>query len=342
MTEAKQAPAGKPRLDERKYALGQLLFNLGGVAFIAFAGAAIIFKIFGEGTGSCAEAVAFIFTTVFFFTPIQLWAAVTNTRRDFLRGKWFMAQAPDPVEADNYVANPWRLVLPLALPAGFIMASIAALAALRLGPYTITRVALLAGIPLLIATLALIAGILPRDQRAFAAALIRPRLAEIPPRRHLLVEHLLPWLPIQGAINFGVGLKQFYFMAEKNAGLVNVKDAALDAGFVFALIFFLCFMSSQVQVRPDVRLGRVAEDRRKALSVTSLILIFVLSATICLPVWAVLHRLYGPGVPPVASAIFKAVAVMAGVVPGCALGARWGARRETALIDGKSASTPPV
>jgi hypothetical protein len=253
----------RPGLPGKIYFLGQLVFNTGGVVFATLTLAWIFFINFGNGAGTLAWVQGFVFVMVFFFTVIQGWGALVNTRRDYLRAKW-VAGAP-PQTPSPYVGNPWRLLLPLGLAAGFIAAA-AALCVPLLGsePFSLLNISLVAGVPLFVASTIIIMIFLPRDQSAFAAALPALRLPAAPPGQYLWLEHVLPWLPIQGLINLSVGLKQFGHEAEKLGSSVPIKTIALDAGFVFPLIVFICWFSAQVQVRPDVHLGRVAQDPGRA------------------------------------------------------------------------------
>jgi len=70
---------------------------------------------------------------------------------------------------------------------------------------------------------------------------------------------VLPWLPIQVILNFGIGYKQFTFEATKEGaqGLVPVGVAAADAGIVVGILLFFLWLGSNFQVRPDVHFARV-------------------------------------------------------------------------------------
>ncbi|HUT52633.1 MAG TPA: hypothetical protein VM658_04525 [bacterium] len=333
----KQKKNPKPGLPGKIYFLGQLAFNLGGVIFATTALAWIFFVNFGNGAGELAWVQSFVFLMVFFFTVIQCWGAVANTRRDFLRDKWVMP-APPETAPGRYVANPWRLILPLGLASGFIAAGAAALAVPRLAPepFSFLNITLISGIPLFVASTVMIGIILPRDQAAFAAALPKTRPPAAPPGRYLWLEHILPWIPIQGCINFAVGLKQFGHEAEKLGAAVPIRTVALDAGFVCFLIVFICWFSAQVQVRPDVHLGRVAQDPGRAPSILIMLVICTGFTAVGAVVWAALSLAGLESLDPAPAAVIKAVVVMAAVVPGCFLGVWWGRRRETALIREKA------
>jgi hypothetical protein len=317
------------------YLLGQLAFNLGGVAFATVALAWIFFVNFGNGAGDLAWVRSFVFLMVFFFTVIQCWGAVANTRRDYLRDKWVAAEPSQPAPC---VGNPWRLVLPLSLFAGFIAAAAAALTVpwLAPGPFSFLHICLFAGVPLFIASTIMIAIFLPRDQPAFAAALTRAPLPAVPPQRYLWSEHILPWVPIQGLINLMVGIKQFGHEVEKLGAAVPIRTVALDAGFVCSLIVFICWFSSQIQVRPDVHLGRVAKDPGRAPSILSMLIVCTAFTAIGGVVWAALAAAGVRSLAPRPAAAIKSAVVMAAVVPGGYLGVWWGRRRETTWIREKA------
>lgn len=334
MTDDKKLKKSIFRNDNRKYYWGQLFFNMGTTAFVA-ALSVWMFIAFGDGTAPLGQTQGMVFLVVLFSAVIQCWAVTTNTRQDLLRDKWFMKAEPGEGAEARYVPNPWRLILPRALAAAAPVAVVSALIVPCLGhePFHLVNVGFMIGLPLLALSSILIMIITPRDQEAFAAAMARKSYPAVPHGRYVFMEHMLPWIPIQGIINFGVGIMQFAFESHKAGGMVPVRVAALDAGFVFALITFLSWASSQVQVRPDVRLGRVAPDDRKAPSVPVMLLLLALCNGFGLIAWGVLYVVFGPEVSTLPAACFKAVTVMVAVVPGCMLGVWWGRRRETALIN---------
>ena len=320
--------------NEKQYIFGQYAGNFFATILFAPGFAYVVFAWFGPGAGDLATVQAYVFLFIFFVMTLFCWGSLTNARKDFLRGNWLMqSEIPAGAEA-RLVGNPWRQILPFTLAAGLVTAALAALAVPRLGeaPFHVLNVGFMAGIPVYAVSCILVGTILPRDQAAFAAALARTRLPAAPFRRYLFLEHLLPWVLIQGGINFAFGLQQFPFEAQKAGGGVPVLVFAQDAGLVFGLIVFLMWMSAQIQVRPDVRLGRVAEDHRQALSLPLMLLLLVPFYGLGALVWGILTVLGVSEVAPFPAACFKAAVVMAAVVPGCLLGVWWGRRRETALI----------
>jgi hypothetical protein len=329
--------------NEKTYVLGQYAGNLAGLLFATPLMVFITFNSFGKGVGELFEVQAFVFLYIFCFVVIQCWGAVTNTRRDYLRKKWVMEATPQEGAPDRLLINPWRLILPLALIAGFITAAGAALIVPRLGqePFHLLNINFMAGIPLFAVSSILIGIILPRDQAAFAAALPRTKIPAVPFRRYLLIEHILPWVLIQGIINFAVGLKQFTNEAQKLQGDIPIFTSALDAGIVTAIIVFFMWVSSQSQVRPDVHLGRVPEDKGKAPSVPLMLLLITSCLGFGAVVWGVLALVSGSFISPVPAAGLKAGVVMAAVILGCSLGVWWGRRSETAWIQ-ENLSIPGV
>jgi hypothetical protein len=330
----------KKKSNEKKYLVSQYIGNLIGVIFVAPGLARLTFLNFGNGAGDLFAVQAFVMLDIFCFMTIQCWVAVANTRKDYLRGKWAMESEPPAGAEDKFIINPWRIVLPPALIAGAITAAVIALIVPMIGqePFHFRKVGLMAGIPLFVVSSIIISFLLPRDQAAFTAALGRIKMSAAPFRRYLIVEHILPWAFLQGIINLGIGLKQFSNEAAKHGGEVPVSVVATDFGIVSAIIVFFMWLSSMNQVRPDVQLGRVAEDGRKAPSVPGMLLIILSFLGIGAIVYGGLTLAGISTVPPIHAAIAKAFLAMVMVIPGCSLGIWWGTRRETVLMQGAEQS----
>ena len=331
-----QPKAKKPRktFDAKQYVLGQYVANLVGIAITTPILVYVTFTDFGQGVGELFTVQAFAFVYILCFMAIQCWGAVTNTRKDYLRNKWIMAlELPAGVE-NGLSPNPWKIILLPALIVGVIVAALTALAVPKLGqePFHVLNVNFIAGIPLFAASSIVIGVLLPRDQTAYTAALARTRMSLAPFRRYLLIEHILPWALIQGTINFAIGLKQFTNEAHKLGGDIPILTSAQDAGIVAVIIVFFMWLSSMTQVRPDVYLGRVSQDDRKAPSVPLMLLIVLSFLGFGAVVWVVLALAGFSTISPLSAAGLKAGVAMTAVIPGCALGVWWGKRRETALI----------
>ncbi len=326
----------KKKRNEKEHIVGQIIGNLIGMVFVALGLAHLTFVTFGNGTGNLVAVRVFVLVDIFCFMIIQCWAAVTNTRKDYLRGRWAMESGPLAGAEDGFILNPWRIVLPPALTAGAITGLVIALIVPWLGqePFPFLRIGLIAGIPLFVVSSVIIGFLLPRDEAAFTATLARTKMPTAPFRRYLIVEHFIPWMFLQGCINLPLGLKQFTNEAAKYGGDVPASIVALDFGIVSAIIVFFMWLSSMNQVRPDVHLGRVAEDDRKAPSVPGMLLIILSFVAVGAVVYGGLALAGVSTVPPVHAAIAKAVVAMAMVIPGCSLGIWWGKRRETVLMRG--------
>lgn len=334
----------KKKRNEKEHLVGQIIGNLIGMVFVALGLAHLTFVTFGDGTGNLLAVRVFVVVDIFCFMIIQCWAAVTNTRKDYLRGRWAMESDPLAGAEDRFILNPWRIVLPSALIAGAITAVVIALIVPGLGqePFHFLRVGLIAGIPLFVVSSTLIGFLLPRDQAAFTATLARTKMSTALFRRYLIVEHFLPWIFLQGIINLPLGLKQFTNEAATRGGEVPASVVALDFGIVSAIIVFFMWLSSMNQVRPDVHLGRVAEDDRKAPSVPRMLLIILSFLGVGVIVYGGLTLAGISTVHPIHAAVAKAVVAMVMVIPGCSLGIWWGKRRETALMQGAEQSYEEV
>jgi hypothetical protein len=322
-------------VDAKKYVIFQQVSNFIGILFTTPILAAVVFISFDRGVGDLLPVQGFVFFFIFCFMMIQCLGAVNNTRLDYLRAKWKMAAVP--VKEIRFIKNPWRLTLPFSIVAGLITAAMVAGIVPKFSqePFHFLNINFLAGIPLFAVSAILIGIILPRDQPAYAAALAGRKMPAVPFRRYLSVEHILPWALLQGIINFTIGWKQFYNEAHKIGGDIPVLTLAIDSGIVAVIIVFFMWLSSQVQVRPDVHLGRVPEDKRKAPAVPSILLIVLGFLAVGAVVWAPMALAGISTIPPLSAACLKAGVAMASVVPGCWLGVWWGKRREAALIKAK-------
>ena len=341
-----QERADKPKPDHKKYLAFQFFSNLIGVVVVVAFLAWIVFGLFGPGSGTLIEVRAFVPLFLLCFVLIQCHGALVNTRRDFIRGRWVMGD-PAGREPDG-VFNPWRRMGPLALPAGVAIA----LAAWFLVPLTgdetfrLFTIDTIAFVPLLLGTTALIAVILPRDQVSFAGALEESSTGAVPSfGTYFALEHLLPWAVLQGIINLGIGIKQFKWVLEGPEAVEAIPFSLVgwDFGIVFGILYFFMYISSDAQVRGDVRLGRLSP---KQFSVPRLRGVGVLGAAVGLILSTVLLMfvvgLIMQGVFPAAgfgefsvrtAVVFKTSGAILGTLAGCGAGVWWGRRKETALME---------
>jgi len=341
-----QARADKPKPDHKKYLAVQFFSNLIGVVVVVAFLAWIVFGLFGPGWGTVIEVKAFALLFLLCFVLIQCHGAVVNTRRDFFRGRWVMG---DPAEREpDGVFNPWRRFGPLALPAGVAVS----LAAWFLVPQTgdesfkLFTIDAFVFVPLLVVTTALIAVILPRDQVCFVRALEERSAGAVPGfGAYFVIEHLLPWAALQGLINLGIGLKQFKWVLEgpEQAEVISSTLVAWDFGIVFGILYFFMFISSDAQVRGDVRLGRLTPKQFKVSGLGRVGLPVVAVGIILTTVLAMIAvgvimqwLLPAAGFDDLSirtAVALKTSAAVLGTLAGLGAGVWWGRRAESALME---------
>jgi len=341
-----QARADKPKPDRKKYVVFQFFSNLIGVVVVVAFLAWIVFGLFGPGSGTLTEVRAFALLFLLCFVLIQSHGAVVNTRRDFVRGKWVIGDA-EGHEPDG-VFNPWRRLVPSALPAAIALS----LAAWALVPLTgdetfeLLTIEAIVFFPLLICTNLLIARFVPRDQVSFASALAEGSAGGVTGYwGYFLLEHFLPWAVIQGVINLGIGLKQFKWVLEgtEPADAITSQLVAWDFGIVFGILYFFMYLSSDAQVRGDVRLGRLTPKpfritRLRGVGIPGAALGLILSTVLLMFVVGSIMQ----GILPAAgfeefsvrtAVAFKTTGAILGTLAGCGAGVWWGRRKESALME---------
>jgi hypothetical protein len=279
------------------------------------------------------------------FAVIQSHTAVVNTRRDFLRGRWVMGD-PAGLEPDSII-SPWRRLGPVALPTGIALA----LAAWFLLPlsgadtFRLLKIDAIAFALLLLGSTAVIAVILPRDQVSFTRVLKEGGAGAVPGfGPYFLFEHLLPWAIIQGLINLGIGLKQFLWALQspEPAEAVGYSLVGWDFGIVFGILYFFMYISSDAQVRADVRLGRLTP---KEFSISGLgragvpvVAVGVIVSTLLIMAsvgWIMQGLLPAAGLDELSvetAVALKTLAAVLGTLLGCGVGVWWGRRMESALM----------
>jgi hypothetical protein len=341
-----QAKADKPKPDRKKYLAFQFFSNLVGVVVVVAFLAWIVFGLFGPGSGTLIEVRTFALLFLLCFVLIQCHGAVVNTRRDFVRGRWVIGDARGH-EPDG-VFNPWRRLGPLALPAGVVIS----VAAWFLVPLTgdetfkLFRIDTIVFVPLLLVTTGLIAVMLPPDQVSFAHALDEGSAGAVSGfGRFFLLEYFLPWAAIQGLINLGIGVKQFKWVLEgpEAAETITSQLVAWDFGIVFGILYFFMYLSSDAQVRGDVRLGRlptkqfsVARFRRVGIPGVALGLIlstFLLMFLVGAVMQGILPAAGFEGFSIGTAVALKTTSAILGTLAGCGAGVWWGRRKESALMD---------
>jgi len=341
-----QAKADKPKPDHKQYMAVQFFSNLIGVVVVVAFLAWIVFGLFGPGSGTLIEVQAFALLFLLCFVLIQSHGAVVNTRRDFFRGRWVMGD-PAGREPDG-VFNPWRRIGPPALPVAVAIS----VAAWFLVPLTgnesfkLFTIDAIAFVPLLLGTTALIAVILPRDQVCFVRALEEKSAGAVPGfGAYFVLEYLLPWAALQGLINMAIGLKQFKWVLEgpEQAEVISSSLVAWDFGIVFGILYFFMFLSSDGQVRGDVRLGRLTPKQfrvsglgRVGLPVIAVgvILTTVLAMIAVGSIMQWLLPVAGFDDLSVETAVaLKTLAAVLGTLAGCGAGIWGGRRHESALME---------
>ena len=339
---------------QKQYLAGQVIANLIGVAVIAPIMMSLIFVNFGTGQGDVATVQVSLLVFLSCFLVIQCHTAVSNTRREFVHGKWGKDGEID-VTAGELVSGPFARIWP-AFPLGVALGAITAAAVPPLvsEPIGTWTVAAIAFVPLLAVSTVLILLWLPKEQAALVGGGRGPGATATPSYpAYLFREHVLPWLPIQVILNFGIGYKQFTFEAAKEGahGLVPVGVAAADAGIVVGILLFFLWLGSNFQVRPDVHFGRVPLPTREELSRSRLAGMSPLVAVIVTLVAFVLvaglaggtyfgacRMLRIEALSPMTAIIGKTVLAGTAAAAGNAVGVWWGIRREAAAVaTGRSA-----
>jgi hypothetical protein len=334
---------------QKQYLAGQVIANLIGVALIAPIMMSLIFVNFGTGQGDVAAVQVSLLVFLSCFLVIQCHTAVSNTRREFVHGKWGKDGEID-VTAGELVSGPFARIWP-AFPLGAALGAITAAAVPTLvsEPIGIWTVAAIAFVPLVAVSTVLILLWLPKEQAALVGGGGRGPGATATPSypAYLFREHVLPWLPIQVILNFGIGYKQFTFEAAKEGvhGLVPVEIAAADAGIVVGILLFFLWLGSNFQVRPDVHFGRVPVPTREELSrsrlagmspLVAVIVTLVAFALVAGLVWGAYLgacRLAGiEALSPMTAIIGKTVLAATAAAAGNAVGVWWGIRREAAAL----------
>jgi hypothetical protein len=341
---------------QKRYLATQVIGNLVGVAVVAPLMMSLIFVSFGTGQESVATVQVSLLVFLSCFLVIQCHTAVSNTRREFVHGKWGEngENGEIDVAAGALVSGPFGRIWP-AFPLGAALGVIIAAAAPSLvsEPIGTWSVVAIAFVPLGIVSTVLILLWLPREQATLVGGGARGpgATAALPIPAYLLREHVLPWLPIQVILNFGIGYKQFTFEATKEGaqGLVPVGVAAADAGIVVGILLFFLWLSSNFQVRPDVHFARVplptpeqlSRSRLAAMSPVVAVIVtlvaFDLVAGLVGGIYFGVCRVAGvEALSPMTAIIWKTLLAGTAAAAGNAVGVWWGIRREAPAVAARS------
>jgi hypothetical protein len=343
---------------QKQYFAGQLIGNAIGIAVVTPLMMSLIFINFGDRQGDIATVQVFLLAFLSCFLVIQCHTAVSNTRREYVHGKWGV-EGEGGGAAGGPTAGPFRRIWP-AYPIGLALGALSAAAVPLLvsEPMGLWTIVAMAFAPLLVVSTALVVLWLPKEQAVLVGTGDRGAGGEVKLassyRAYLLAEHVLPWLPIQIGLNFGIGYKQFMFEAAKVGadGRVPVNVVAVDAGIVTGILLFFLWLASNFQVRPDVRFGRVPLPTRQELAGSRLarmspvaavivtLVAFDVVAGIVGGVFFGVCRLAGvDAISPMAAVSVKTVLAAAAATAGNAVGVWWGIRREVG--DLAAAELPP-
>lgn len=280
--------------------------------------------------------IGYIACMIPFFTVMQSYVPIILKRAELGHGKWELkdGEMTLPVEP---VANIWILMLPRALLYGFgSMIFVLILIILTGWQPTPLLTALIVLFVTLITTTTLLKEYLPRHLISYAAAMKENNDSKPQPLSgYIMVEHAIPFIILQGYINFCVMNRAFPFEATK-AGVSYVPSKALlpDAFIIFVLLALIQWMFSNALTRGDVRLGKVSADKLKHISGwTALGLVFGAGIIVTVAYGFILFLGRVPGLSIEMAKVFKISILILSVIFGAWIGVRWGGSREYALLE---------
>lgn len=296
----------------------------------------LTFYSWGQAKGM-GTYLGFVACMIPFFTVIQAYIPLINKRVDYLHGKMEFKEG-EFVAPQNPHINIWSLLLPRALIYGFgamlIVVVIIKISGWQATPLLTSVIVLIVNI---ITTTTLLKRYLPLDLLSFAAEVKAGRKqTKQPLASYLAVEHVIPFILLQGYINPCVANRAFNFEALK-AGVSYVPSKALlpDAFIVFVLIALFQWMFSNAITRGDVHLGRVPVEKLKNLSgLVALGIIFIAGILIAVLYGLILYIGQVPGLSIGMAILFKLAIIVLSVVLGAWIGIRWGGAREYEKIKG--------
>lgn len=297
----------------------------------------LAFHSWGEAKG-IGTILGYIACMVPFFTVIQAYVPFMNKRSELMHGKWELKE-----DEKNLPAGPpfniWTRLLPAALAYGFgamlIMVAAVKLSGWMPSPFVTVVIVL---IVLIATTSALIKKYLPEDLLAYAKALREGKKAAPQPLAgYMIVEHVIPFVILQGYINACVANRAFHFELAK-ANLPYVPGPALlpDAFIVFVLLGLIQWMFSNALTRGDVRLGKVPAEKLKNINGWAALGVIIVAGILVSVVYGVLLKIgQVPGLSVGMATLFKMTVMTLAIVLGAWIGIRWGGSREFALMNEK-------
>jgi hypothetical protein len=282
--------------------------------------------------------LGYIACMVPFFTVIQAYIPFINKRAELMHGKWELKDDEKNLPAGP-LFNIWTRLLPAALAYGFGV-MLLLVGAIKLSNWMpspeVTAVIVL--IVLIFTTSTLIKKYLPEDLLAYAKALREGKAATPRPLAgYMFVEHVIPFVMLQGYINACVANRAFHFELAK-ANLDYVPGPALlpDAVIVFILLALFQWMFSNALTRGDVRLGKVPVEKLKNINGwAALGVIFIGGILTCIVYYVILTIGHAPGLSVGIAILFKMAVMVFSIILGAWIGIRWGGSREYALMNEK-------
>jgi len=329
----------KPLPDLQKWLAIQIVANAVSMIVVTAISIWLVYYAFGSGEAVNYSPLIFVLIFVPFFTLVQPMSAIVNTRRDFLHGR--LEMPGEPGDAAGLVANPWRRLALRGISAGIIATGLLGILVFLLGHAEVSSPPLIGTVCLgvtLVTTTLLIYYLVPRDMTPLASAVsAREKSAPESPAGYFLIEHALPWMVLQGGLNFALAFPIFGKASLETKGLVHGSVIAIDGAIMTLIIMFFVWLSSQAQVRTDLHLGRAAKN--SSLSLPGLLLRF---AAVAVGTGVVVKIALGlVGLDPMA--IIPAAFVRAGIAAaagffGAWLGMAWGKSREP-LVEAQANTT---
>jgi hypothetical protein len=291
----------------------------------------ITFGAFGPAKG-LGTFLGYIACMIPFFTVIQVYIPLMIKRSLLARGKWELKGDENDLPSEE-VINLWTLILPRALiyGSGSMLALVVLIKLSGWQPITFA-VVLIVLVVVIVNTTLLIKKYLPIDMLAFAKASNEGGMKKTPQplAGYMMIEHVVPFILLQGYINACIGNRAFHFEAAK-AGEIFVPTAALipDAVITFLLLALFQWMFSNNLTRGDVRLGKVEVDKLKKFN-GWVGLGYIFGATIIVGALYAFILSIGqvPGLSVGIALVFKIGIVALSIIFGAWVGIQWGGSRE--------------
>lgn len=339
------------KTNQKTYMVKQYIANFIGVTVLTLTFVPGMFMGFGDGTGDFRTVQIFLLLFLPIFVVIQTSNSLRKERNDFIRGKWVMH--PYNTNCGQFLPlNPWRRIMPLSIGIGLGSALVAYSIMLLIGSnsFSLLFIVLISYISLLLASMAAISIAIPRDQKIFTSALSNPSSQRsLPFIRYSLFNHIIPMIPLQTILHFGIGFKQF-----QERDIISLTHMTFGFCVVSLLVLILTWVSSQSQVRSDIHLGRYSIPQTSNwitselaqmnvaihifLTLFFFILISIVSAFVM--TW-ILDRANIEVFSVFQASLLRAIVALFSTFFGCWIGILWGSRRE-AIILYKTSTYPKV